>query len=86
MKHRKLRIAWSAFALMACIWLASAWVQDYRQTQLLNSLPYAYPILLAVGLAALPWADGSIRFSLRTLLIGMTVAAVALGLIFTLSQ
>jgi hypothetical protein len=39
------------------------------------TMPYWFPVLLLVVAAALPWA----RFSLRTLLIGMTLVAIILG-------
>jgi hypothetical protein len=41
------------------------------------SAPWWLPVAFALALAAVPW----LRFSLRTLLIGMTVIAVLLGLI-----
>jgi hypothetical protein len=47
-------------------------------------VPYWLVVALTATLAAAPWLRW--RFSLRTLLIGMTVAAVALGLIFTLAR
>ena len=47
-------------------------------------LPHWLLISLFGTLAALPWLRW--RFSLRTLLIGMTLVAVALGLIFALSR
>ena len=46
------------------------------------SIPFLYPILLAGFLAALPLF--AIRYSLRTLFIAMTLAAVGLGLIVLL--
>jgi hypothetical protein len=48
--------------------------------------PHWLPMLLIALTGALPWFRWSNRFSLRTLLIGMTVVAVALGLIFALSR
>jgi hypothetical protein len=47
-------------------------------------LPHWLLTLLFAMLAGAPWLGW--RFSLRTLLIGMTVVAVALGLIFALSR
>lgn len=48
------------------------------------SVPF-WAIVLTIALAAgLPWIQ--LRFSLRTLLIGMTLVAVILGLIFALSR
>jgi hypothetical protein len=44
-------------------------------------VPHSYPVLLAALLSAAPWVRWTkCRFSLRTLLIGMTMFAVALGL------
>jgi hypothetical protein len=43
-------------------------------------LPMWFPIMVSFGLAVVPWIQRlSWRFSLRTLLIGMTVAAIGLG-------
>jgi hypothetical protein len=42
--------------------------------------------LLIASLAVAPWLKWSNRFSLRTLLIGMTVVAAALGLIIAVSR
>lgn len=47
-------------------------------------VPYWLPVVLTATLASGPWIRW--RFSLRTLLIAMTLAAVALGLIFALSR
>jgi hypothetical protein len=41
------------------------------------SIPYSLPLVFAAALAAFPWLPW--RFSLRTLLIGMTALAVVLG-------
>jgi hypothetical protein len=46
--------------------------------------PHWLLILGCAGIATASWFRW--RFSLRTLLVGMTLAAVALGLIFTLSR
>jgi hypothetical protein len=48
------------------------------------SIPHPPVIAIAILLAVLPWIPW--RFSLRTLLIGMTLIAVALGLLFALSD
>jgi hypothetical protein len=48
--------------------------------------PHWLPAVLSAALAVIPWISRSWRFSLRTLLIGMTVVAVALSLIFALSR
>jgi hypothetical protein len=42
-------------------------------------IPFWFPTILFGALAALPWSRWPARFSLRTLLIAMTVAAVGLG-------
>jgi hypothetical protein len=47
-------------------------------------LPYCLPVLLFATLAAAPWLRW--RFSLRTLLVGMTLVAVGLGLIVYVSR
>ena len=48
-------------------------------------IPHWFPVLIFAAMAALPWIRWSRRFSLRTLLIGMTVIAVVLGIV-TLSN
>ncbi len=48
------------------------WNATYR-------VPYWFLVLMFATLAAVPWIRWSSRFSLRTLLIGMTVVAVLLG-------
>ena len=48
------------------------------------TFPHGFAILFAAALAALPWAPWRWRFSLRTLLIAMTLVAVALGVIVAL--
>jgi hypothetical protein len=45
------------------------------------TISYAYPIVLFGTLASVPWVRWSRRFSLRTLLIAMTLVAVVLGII-----
>jgi hypothetical protein len=50
-------------------------------------IPYWFMFLVATAIATSPWLRcWSMRFSLRTLLIGMTVVAVALGMILALSR
>jgi hypothetical protein len=44
-------------------------------------LPYWFLILSVVVLAAIPWLPLSKRFSLRTLLIAITIVAVVLGIV-----
>jgi hypothetical protein len=56
----------------------------YHPQEMWATLPYWF-LLALCGLGTIaPWIRW--RFSLRTLLIGMTVVAVALGLIFALSR
>jgi len=81
MRFRKLGIAWSVAWGLATVLLCVLWVRDYLDTRLVASLPFAFPLLAAVGLAIAPWATGPTRFSLRTLLIATTLVAVVLGLI-----
>jgi hypothetical protein len=47
-------------------------------------VPHYFAVLMTAAIAALPWRRW--RFSLRSLLIGTTVVAVALGLIFAVSR
>jgi hypothetical protein len=44
------------------------------------------PVMFAATLGVAPWLRWSNSFYLRTLLIGITLVAVALGLIFALSR
>jgi hypothetical protein len=44
-------------------------------------VPHWLPALLSAALGVIPWISRSWRFSLRTLLIAMTLAAVGLGII-----
>ena len=80
MRFRYLRITWTVFCSIACVLLILLWVQDYRATRLIASLPYAFPLLISFGLAVAPWVSGQTRFSLRTLLIVTTLVALVLGL------
>jgi hypothetical protein len=50
------------------------------------SMPHWFPILLATAAAISPWITWTRRFSLRTLLIGTTLVAIALGLIMYLAR
>jgi hypothetical protein len=82
MKYRKLRIAWSVGWGVLCLLLIVLWV---RSDHWADAIGYGidFPAWLATLFAAslvvatlLPW-----RFTLRTLLIGMTVLAVVLGIV-----
>jgi hypothetical protein len=55
--------------------------QHYRELL----IPLWFPPLVVLAIAALPFIRWSNRFSLRTLLIAMTLVAIALGLIVWLS-
>ena len=50
-------------------------------TRLMASLPFAFPLLFAAGLALAPLATGPTQFSLRSLLITTALIAIVLGLI-----
>ena len=43
-------------------------------------IPHWFPVLLAIAVVGVPWLRIPTRFSLRTLLIATTLAAVVLGL------
>jgi hypothetical protein len=45
------------------------------------TMPHWFPVLITASLAAAPWVIGVRRFSLRTLLIAVTLVAVVLGLV-----
>jgi hypothetical protein len=81
MKYRKLRIAWSVGWGIVCLLLILLWISDYRQSEDLSAVPYAFLLLIAAGLVALSWVEGNFRFGLRSLLIATTVVAVLLGLV-----
>jgi hypothetical protein len=59
--------------------LGFAYYDDAPVTALIT--PHWHPALLCAALAVIPWISRSWRFSLRTLLIAMTLAAAGLGLI-----
>jgi hypothetical protein len=46
--------------------------------------PYWCPVLLTAALTAIPWFPWSKRFGLRSFLVGTTLVAVLLGLLFSL--
>ena len=77
MKYRKLRIAWLA------VWLAFA-VLAYMRMQIqlvgVRIVPDWLLATLCVLIAATPMLAWPKQFSLRTLLIAMTLVAVGLGL------
>jgi hypothetical protein len=59
--------------------LGFAYYDDGAVTALIA--PHWLPALLSVAIAVIPWTSRTWRFSLRTLLIGMTVVALAVGLL-----
>jgi hypothetical protein len=58
--------------------------KNYRETTI--SVPYWFALLSCIAIGAASWAQWSKRFSLRTLLIGITLVAMLLGLIVWLSK
>jgi hypothetical protein len=81
MKHRQVRIVWSVGWSVATLVLAMLWLEDYRSTRLVASMPYAFPLLACIGLTLAPWTSGPTRFSLQALIIAVTLVAVVLGLV-----
>lgn len=65
--NRDLGIAGFAYA-------AAPWHTTYRA-------PHWFLVMLFAALATIPWLHFSKRFSLRTLLVAMTLAAVGLGVV-----
>jgi hypothetical protein len=43
-------------------------------------IPYWFPVVISVALATVPWIHWSKRFSLRTLLVAITLVAIALAI------
>jgi hypothetical protein len=80
------RIAFSAVCLGACAQLVMMWAEDYRQSKLIAAFPYAYPVFITAGLAAFPWAKGAFRFSLKGLMIAMTLFAVVFAVAYALRR
>jgi hypothetical protein len=88
MRFRKLRIAWSVAWVIACVLLTYGFIRHERSV---NDAPYveeyaswnsySYLILPAAILAIAPWLSWPRRFSLRTLLIAMTLVALVLGVV-----
>jgi hypothetical protein len=79
MKYRKLRIAWSVAVVVAypvLVFIAAE--REWLPPEVIFFLFYPL-LLLALGIAAAPWFTW--RFSVRTLLVVMTIVAVILGII-----
>jgi hypothetical protein len=79
MNYRKLRIAWSVGWGVVCGLLVVQWIQEMYESKSLFSYPYAFLILVAIGLAAVSWAKSEWRFSLRDFLLSTTLLAIILG-------
>ena len=82
MNAQLIRMAITVISLVMCVLMIGLWREDYRQTKLIASFPYAWLILLSVLLAAAPWAKR--RFSTGNLLMAMTLFAVFLSLMIGL--
>ena len=54
-------------------------------TSLYVNVPHCIPVVLAAAFTIVPWHKSVGRFSLRTLLLAVTLVAVALGMIFALA-
>jgi len=81
MDDRKLRIAWSVFWGAIAVFYCGQWVRESYQSEGVG-IDMMLTVVLSPVLAAGPWIrDFNWRFSLRTLLIAMTLVAVGLGLI-----
>jgi arginine exporter protein ArgO len=90
MRFRKLRIAWSAIGVVLFGYL-SAYCHRLNFDPLhgqwywgAGAIVFAFLAVLALAIMARMlsgWIQWSRRFSLRTLLIAMTLVAVALGLV-----
>jgi hypothetical protein len=59
----------------------SAWGFSYRDNNLYARLPHWFVALVTATMASAPWIRLSWRYSLRTLLVAMTLVAVGLGMI-----
>ena len=147
MKYRKLRIAFSAACLIACVLLVVLWVRSYQSADVFSGgvfdvqgkvesaygvlcfkllredgywrhtsfevvseyfeeilrnkrfllrwnseyggvmfLPHWFIALIFATFAAAPWIRWSKRFTLRTLLLAITLVAILLGTVISLSR
>jgi uncharacterized membrane protein YbaN (DUF454 family) len=57
---------------------------EFRPGEIIVRFPYWFALLMSATLAAVPWFRW--RFSLRTLLVAMTLIAALLGLVFALGR
>jgi hypothetical protein len=88
MRYRKLRIAWLDVCGIATVLLIVLWVLGYRgwyrhQLYFVESLAIltVYVALVMLVIVVGKKAPVYLRYSLRTLLIAMTLVAIGLGLI-----
>jgi hypothetical protein len=79
MRFRKLQIAWSVFWCLGCLLSALWWLIDYHDTSQ-SDVGVIFLGMTCFGFACAPWDTMPSRFSLRTLLIGITLVAILLGL------
>jgi hypothetical protein len=56
------------------------WHFQWSRQQILVAFPQRLPVVVLILLAALPWIHW--RYSLRSVLIAVTIAAMVLGLLF----
>lgn len=72
----KERIVWSVACGLVAVYSCVAWLQTYSAEGHLIALDATISVVLFPVLAAAPWIR---HFSLRTLLIAMTLVCVGLG-------
>jgi hypothetical protein len=78
MKYRKVRIVWSTGCMILCELLVVRWLQSGGvKTTVLDYITWHLIALLSL-FAVVPWLDWSPRFSLRLLLVAMTLMAIML--------
>ncbi len=86
MKHSTLRIAWSVAWGLAAALLVVLWGRSRLAYPAIQGFAGHFTTLLAAMLFAAAAFVPGLRFSLRTLLVAMTLAAVGLGLIVWLAR
>jgi hypothetical protein len=90
--RRCVLLCWKKIAAPTCIEIALRFEAIGRRSDVQTRTLAPLGVLLIrassrrCGVAGIPWAYKLRRFSLRTLLIGMTMVAVALDLIFAMSR
>jgi hypothetical protein len=86
MNYRKLRIAWSVACVIPCAILGARWLQSGGvKTTALDYISWHLIALFAL-FALVPWLNWSPRFSLRMLLIAMTLMAIMLWAVATYTK